>query len=143
MEGVAYLSAAGAARLAQNIPKFLQVVADSSGHLQRRVEPGPEPARGRSSSRAITERSRDPGPARFSPSARVAAPSGPSREPPPTAVRHFNTLPACPRIRELGGRSPKPAISTNCHFRQAARLQYSGSGVAVNMDPDFRCENAQ
>lgn len=138
MEGVAYLPAAGAARLAQNIPKFLQVLADHSGHLQRGVVTGPEPARGRRSSRAISEGSRDPDPARFSPSARVVAPSGPSREPPPTAVRHFNTLPACPRFRELGGRSPKPAISTKCYCRQAARLQYAGSGVAVNMDPDLR-----
>lgn len=141
-EGAAYLPAAGAARLAQNIPKFLQVVADRSGHLQRRVETGPEPARGRMSSCAISEGSRDPDPARFSPSARVAAPSGPSREPPPTAVRHFNTLPACPQIRELGGRSPKPANSTNCQSLQAARLQYAGSGAAVNMDPDFRRGNA-
>lgn len=138
MEGATYLRAAGAARLAQNIPKFLQVVAYRSGHLQRRVEPGPESARGRMSSCAISDGSRDPDPARFSPTARVAAPSGPSREPPPTAVRHFNTLPACPRIRELSGRRPKPAISTSCHFRQAASLQYAGSRAAINMDLDFR-----
>lgn len=117
MEGVAYLCAAGAARLAQNIPKFLQVGADRGVHLQRCVEPGPEPARGRMSPRAISEGGRDPDPARFSPSARVAAPSGPSREPPPTAVRHFNTLPACPRIRELGvGVAPNQRFQPTATF---------------------------
>lgn len=109
------LPAAGAARLAQNTLKCLQVAPDGGGHSQRRVE-----SRSQTTVRVpirpstAPEPRRHPDPGRFPPGARVAAPSGSRREAPPTAVRHFNSLSALASA-ELGGRRPE-----TCHLHELA-----------------------
>lgn len=84
-----YLPAARVTRLSQNIPKCLQVATDNRGDLERRVKPGSEAGGGLTGLRGAPEGGSDPDSARSPPGTGVAAPSGPSREPPPTAVRHF------------------------------------------------------
>lgn len=111
--GLAYLPAAGPAWLPQNIPKFLQVALDCSGDLHRRIETGPWPNWVRLSPSIISEGRGDPDSARSLPGARVGAPSGPSREPPPTAVRHF-TL--CLPVRGSGN---SVGVTRNLHFQKS------------------------
>lgn len=112
----AYLPAARVTRLPQNIPKFLQVAPDNRRDLYCSIKPRSKPSCVRVGSRDTPERGSNPDSARSPPGAGVAAPSGPSGEPPPTAVRHF-TLSACLWLpcdqRYLDGRNPNPALHIN------------------------------
>ncbi|CAL8345585.1 unnamed protein product [Arctogadus glacialis] len=99
-----YLPAARVTRFSQNIPKCLQVGTDHRGDLERCIKPGSEPSGRLVGLRGTPEGCSDPHSARSPPGTGVAAPSGPSGEPPPTAVRHFTLcLSALRSEKSVGG----------------------------------------